>query len=750
MERRPTRDTHQMMYGAAIAIGLFAGCSVSTDQPIGHTELTQETERASIDTPRPVPAAAHSLAQRPTASLLDHTRVDVLPVSFESEEKRPSNERSIQFSTGPTPTVASTPKLNGKVSTRPKNDAAPKSTPQIPPTPDQIADLPIEVERFFLPLKKRAGAAKKSSNARAPTRRFKSLAADGKGPQGIKFNEMDVLQLKANKSAEDTVAEPEVTADEKESVSSAVSTIPADVARPKAVDVLTPAEDSPTKGPLWDIEEIQEKSKIDSKELVPEWTEDVVDATQSPSTQSDLPQEVIVESNSGPTTIINPFKTESDDREPAQDGVHDPSFGSLSDALAGSDGRRRFQNRNAETETADTERELKQAFKAILSKPNQQLPSGSKLEERAPEVPPNAPPEPASSLLNSPPEREVPLDRPAADAGLPTRVQPDITDGLPLSASVRQSARAKLRIVTQQANRHIRYAFDLGRKGAIYSARAEFVKALRIVAHSLDEAYATNDRGQSLTDGLKALEEAEDFMLRDAALSTSLDVAAIVSGHETKIIKESDASRIGPFRAIQAYYEYAKERLAYAGGKEPAASIAIYGLARTESRIAGDESVLGGPKAIALHQAAVLVDPNNYLAANQLGVLFAKYGQLERAKLAFTRSLEIKSHHRTWQNLSVVSARLGDENMAARASHNARQGLSVDRPAQVADTRVQWVDAATFQARSGADPVLARRPQTVQPSNRPVQNAKVNDSKFFKLPFGVRAKSNESQRTINR
>ena len=119
-----------------------------------------------------------------------------------------------------------------------------------------------------------------------------------------------------------------------------------------------------------------------------------------------------------------------------------------------------------------------------------------------------------------------------------------------------------------------------------------------------------------------------------------------------------------------------------AGGHETAASMALYGWARLQNVI-GDRSNI--PKAVALHQAAVAVDPRNFPAANELAVLMARCGALEEARQLLLHSLSMSERSEIWHNLAVVFESQGQYEQAQRLRKRCQELLAVERARQQAD-----------------------------------------------------------------
>jgi len=268
-------------------------------------------------------------------------------------------------------------------------------------------------------------------------------------------------------------------------------------------------------------------------------------------------------------------------------------------------------------------------------------------------------------------------------------------------------------LVSQRAKEHIRYGFELADRGAVYSARDEFYRGLKLVAQALDAESLSRKYTSAMTAGLTALEEADDFLGSSSSLlDPQPDLAALCAAHSTPVLKQVDVSGMMPTVAMQHYYAYAQQQLIEAGGNEPAVSMALYGLGRLQPALVHgpqDDASMRGPKAMVLHQAALAVDERNYRAANELGVLFARYGQLEEAENALKHSLAVSPQPETWHNLATIYRRQGRslEAEQARNEYGLLAGQSALRspaaagsPAAGMAASVRWVDPQSFAATS--------------------------------------------------
>jgi tetratricopeptide (TPR) repeat protein len=190
-----------------------------------------------------------------------------------------------------------------------------------------------------------------------------------------------------------------------------------------------------------------------------------------------------------------------------------------------------------------------------------------------------------------------------------------------------------------------------------------------------------------------------------------MNVVNVIQSHQTPVLKNVDSSTLTPLAAASAYHAYAEKQLAVAAGEELVAADAYYGLAKLQSHLdvgRPDRDRHNGPVAMSFYQAALIAFPEHYLAANELGVLFARFGQLQDARdvLRFALTLNPRSPE-LWLNLSRVHERLGEADLAKRAQGEYEHAMQLaNRSASDLASRnhpsVQWLDPADF-ARVGGD-----------------------------------------------
>ena len=203
--------------------------------------------------------------------------------------------------------------------------------------------------------------------------------------------------------------------------------------------------------------------------------------------------------------------------------------------------------------------------------------------------------------------------------------------GHEISAAIPSRAATELALRAEAA---IERGLRLASRKAYYSSRADFIQALRIIAQALDSRAHHQVHNRALASALRALREAEDFLPRGSRVESDLDLGIYLASHRTPVLKNVDPKTLTPLAALQRYFTYAQKQFAIAGGKDPVASRALFALAKVSLEVDKNTSRawLSGPTAMSLYQAALVIDERNVEAANELGVLMARYGQLADAR----------------------------------------------------------------------------------------------------------------------
>ena len=253
----------------------------------------------------------------------------------------------------------------------------------------------------------------------------------------------------------------------------------------------------------------------------------------------------------------------------------------------------------------------------------------------------------------------------------------------------------------QKAVHSIEYGKELSRRGAGFSAREEFLKAVQVIAAANDRQKNSNEYTSALRLAMRIMNEAEDFVAASAEQQIQMELSEIVQAHQTRILEPEEASRMTPSQAIDRYFFEAQKQLDFAGGRSPVSAEVFYCLGKLHSVFANNKTVptpLDTARSVVFHQAALASNPGHSGAANELGVLFAKNGRLEQSKVLFKRSLSIQPHPQTWKNLAAVHQRLGEHDMEARAENEYK--LLVNQPLQTSS--INWLEAEKFNSESQA------------------------------------------------
>jgi hypothetical protein len=349
-------------------------------------------------------------------------------------------------------------------------------------------------------------------------------------------------------------------------------------------------------------------------------------------------------------------------------------------------------------------------------------------------------------------ERLPELVDPEADAQRLAAVGPDDSpqELAPGSLAAVSPRPAQMDAVISRVRGQVRHGCELAMNGAAFAARRELIGGLRILAEALDAQYRTTAHGEALAAGLRAVEEAADFVPRGSGLEADVDVEFLVQSHATPILKEPASRRVSALVAQQRYLTYAHEQLGFAAGGESAGSVALYALGKLSSDLAGGLSqgtVAVEARAMMFYQAAIAADPKNYLAANELGVLLARNGDYPKARDLFLQSLAARRKPEVWRNLATVHEFLGEARLARLARREAellRADDSSTRGATAAGP-VEWISPEAFAARRSTDPAEEVAPGGIETpgsdegrfdrSSRPTSGAAIPRGLRRQLPW---------------
>jgi len=263
--------------------------------------------------------------------------------------------------------------------------------------------------------------------------------------------------------------------------------------------------------------------------------------------------------------------------------------------------------------------------------------------------------------------------------------------------------------IAAQADQQVRHGFELANRGAYFAARAEFTAALRLIAQGLDNDRNTTAHSQALTAALTAMKEAQDFIPAGGKLEGELDLQPIVASHRTPVLKNVSPEQLQAMRALKQYFTFAQQELALAAGQEVSGSMALGALGKMHAALAGKpnpEIVAPAAKAMVFFQAAILVCPRNYMAANDLGVLLAHSGDSTGACRMLEHSVLVCRCSENLNNLSVAYRQVGQQHLAELALQKAQVAKAAEITRQKnaslsAGGTVEWVNPAALVPSPG-------------------------------------------------
>ncbi len=278
---------------------------------------------------------------------------------------------------------------------------------------------------------------------------------------------------------------------------------------------------------------------------------------------------------------------------------------------------------------------------------------------------------------------------------------------------------ASLNAINRRLQPEVQKGFALGKSGAIYAARAQFVRVLRKIALAKDAESGTRRCTTALADGLRALDEADDFVPRGDALEAELDTLEIAASHGTPIVREAGYEEATPHEAIALYSRYAAEKIGEAVAGEQAGSMACYGLGKAYARLeVQGEDPTAGRKSAVLHRAAIEAHEGNYMAANELGVWLARIGRYDQASRVLRQATAHGAPISTvYENLAKVEEKRGKQKMALAARQQSQQIARAEIAQGALSQRrgIEWVDAGAFRQPGVPAPSMPTAPMPAAP-----------------------------------
>jgi tetratricopeptide (TPR) repeat protein len=338
---------------------------------------------------------------------------------------------------------------------------------------------------------------------------------------------------------------------------------------------------------------------------------------------------------------------------------------------------------------------------------------------------------PASTSLNPYAQRQPQNGKHVQTPGIPTQAKNS----------------ADLQAMIHAARQHTDYGFGLASRGAVCSANEQFEQALKLIAQGLDAHDRTSAHSQALGSALTALEEANDLAPAAKSMSPAANVPDLIADHTTRVLDKAELASITPLTALRRYYAYAGQQFSAAGGNVKIAARAMYGMGRVNAYLAKHGSLndsYSASKAAILYRAALEVDPENHAAANELGVMLARFGQWNEAQQVLERSVRLAPQATTARNLATVLQRRGDSHRAAHvrqlhAKLAARQTATETlRSGDGTQNPVRWVSHNEFtsQFRGPADGQLIAATLEARRDRQPPAAKQTNPPKrSFFSPF---------------
>jgi tetratricopeptide (TPR) repeat protein len=207
------------------------------------------------------------------------------------------------------------------------------------------------------------------------------------------------------------------------------------------------------------------------------------------------------------------------------------------------------------------------------------------------------------------------------------------------------------------------------RRGAVFSARQTCWKGLEELCQILDLHDPHGNHIESLRLALIAMREEEDFYRYSEIQSSKTDIISnLCWAHETPIVRNQlataeAAAGLNPLIAAQHYRSYARQQLVQACDSHPWGSDLLYALGKTLEKQAWDDSsrsALIHQHAEIVFQAALETNPNQYLAATQLGHVLLKLDRPQEAREILLHSVKGLPTTAGYQNLAEACRRLND------------------------------------------------------------------------------------------
>ncbi|MEZ6091188.1 MAG: hypothetical protein R3C05_24835 [Pirellulaceae bacterium] len=219
------------------------------------------------------------------------------------------------------------------------------------------------------------------------------------------------------------------------------------------------------------------------------------------------------------------------------------------------------------------------------------------------------------------------------------------------------------------AGQKVLEAEDLLSRQSPMSARHHAIEALHLMAQSTDELTHSNEGTQALSQALTAIREASDFLGRYGAVDPAA-LQRLVDSHSTRVLKRCDLKDVQPLRAADTYYEFARGRFVDAVGGWVVSARALVVVAKTEPVTSDQTDTNLSAAQVCFLRSAVACDPQNAIAANELGHELLALGMFDEARWALEHSYAQKPTAAALQNLAELHRVTGNVQLAQACAAN--------------------------------------------------------------------------------
>ncbi|QDS87932.1 hypothetical protein EC9_21150 [Rosistilla ulvae] len=281
------------------------------------------------------------------------------------------------------------------------------------------------------------------------------------------------------------------------------------------------------------------------------------------------------------------------------------------------------------------------------------------------------------------------------------------------------------------ASQKIAQAEELLSRQSPMAARQQAIEALHLIAQSTDETTRSSEGTEALTQALTAIREASDFLGRFGVVDATA-MQRLVDSHSTLVLKRCDLEQVTPLRAADVYYEFARGRFVDAVAGWAPASRALIIVAKTEPLTAdvGDSNLSAAQ--VCCLRSAIACDPDNAVAANELGHELLALGMFDEARWALEHSYAKQPSTAALQNLAELHRVTGNmelaqacaTNLALLQSQQPRVAQVVQlTPSQFAQMSPQVMSPGTPQVAAAGEPPVS--PHVQQTNPEPQQQGRV-------------------------